>query len=91
MRTRSRHADACGTPLQDGETFQCRKVSKCAPQEALHNLDQTYAHFFRRVKEKKAGKKIQAGFPRFKSKKNGLGSFRLMGFLPQFNRTLRKI
>jgi putative transposase len=45
----------------------------------LRNLDQAFAHFFRRVKERKAGKAIQAGFPRFKSKKCGLGSFRLTG------------
>jgi putative transposase len=65
--------------LKRGELAWMYEVSKCAPQEALRNLDQAYAHFFRRVKEKKAGKKIQAGFPRFKSKKNGVGSFRLTG------------
>jgi putative transposase len=31
-------------------------VSKCAPQEALRNLDRAFAHFFRRVQLKKAGK-----------------------------------
>jgi putative transposase len=65
--------------MKKSELTWMYEVSKCAPQEALRNLDQAYAHFFRRVKEKKAGKKIQAGFPRFKSKKNGLGSFRLTG------------
>jgi len=60
------------------------EVSKCAPQEALRNLDQAFAHFFRRVKEKKAGKKVQVGFPKFKSKKNGLGSFRLTGAIHIF-------
>ena len=31
-------------------------VSKCAPQEALRNLDTAFAHFFRRAQLKKAGK-----------------------------------
>ena len=31
-------------------------------------LDKSYDNFFRRIKEKKDGKKIKAGFPRFKSK-----------------------
>ncbi|RPJ06926.1 MAG: transposase [Deltaproteobacteria bacterium] len=51
---------------------------------ALRNLDRAFANFFRRVKEKKAGKKIQVGFPRFKSKKNGLGSFRRTGAIHVF-------
>ncbi|MFA5872726.1 MAG: RNA-guided endonuclease TnpB family protein [Anaerolineales bacterium] len=71
--------------LKKGELAWMYEVSKCAPQEALRNLDQAYAHFFRRVKEKKAGKKIQAGFPRFKSKKDGVGSFRLTGVIHVFD------
>ena len=50
--------------------------SKCAPQEALRNLDRAFINFFRKCKSKKKGKK---GFPRFKSKRNGVGSFRLTG------------
>lgn len=49
-------------------------VSKCAPQEALRDLDKAYQNFFRRVKN---GEK--PGFPKFKSRKNGIGSFRLTG------------
>jgi putative transposase len=64
-------------------------VSKCAPQEALRDLDQAFAHFFRRVKEKEAGKKIKVGFPRFKSKKNGLGSFRLTGAIHVFEKAIQ--
>ena len=75
--------------LKKGELSWMYKVSKCAPQEALRNLDQAYAHFFRRVKEKKAGKKIQAGFPKFKSKKNGLGSFRLTGAIHAFDHAIQ--
>jgi len=70
--------------LKRGELSWMYAVSKCAPQEALRNLDQAYTHFFRRVKEKKAGKKVAAGFPRFKSKKNGVGSFRLTGAIHVF-------
>jgi putative transposase len=55
-------------------------VSKCAPQEALRNLDRAFAHFFRRVQLKKAGKyQGKLGYPQRKSKKRGLGSFRLTG------------
>jgi putative transposase len=58
-------------------------VSKCAPQEALRDLDLAYEHFFRRLKE---GQK--PGFPRFKSKKKGLGGFRLTGTIRVFERHL---
>ncbi|MGO8949727.1 MAG: RNA-guided endonuclease InsQ/TnpB family protein [Ktedonobacterales bacterium] len=55
-------------------------VSKCAPQEALWNLDAAFTNFFRRCACKKQGKwKGKLGYPRFKTKKKGLGSFRLTG------------
>jgi len=75
--------------LKKGELAWMYEVSKCAPQEALRNLDQAYAHFFRRMKEKKAGKKIEVGFPKFKSKKNGLGSFRLTGAIHIFEHAIQ--
>lgn len=50
------------------------EVSKHAPECAIHNLDRAYQNFFRRVK---AGKK--PGFPRFKSRKRGLGAFTMRG------------
>ena len=65
------------------------EVSKCAPQEALRDLDRAYAHFYRRAKEKKAGKNVKVGFPRFKSKKNGLGSFRLTGTISVFENAIQ--
>ena len=40
-------------------------------QDVLKRLERAFANFFRRVKEKKAGKKIKAGFPRFK----GIGRY----------------
>jgi putative transposase len=60
------------------------EVSKCAPQEALRDLDQAFLHFFRRVKE---GQK--PGFPRFKSKKRGIGGFRLNGTIRVFERHIQ--
>jgi putative transposase len=45
------------------------EVSKCAPQEALRDLDKAYRNFF-------AGR---AKLPKFKSKRRGLGGFRLTG------------
>jgi putative transposase len=45
------------------------EVSKCAPQEALRNLEKAFKRFFENCKKKKAGKfKGKAGYPRFKSK-----------------------
>ena len=50
-------------------------VSKCAPQEALRSLDQAFRNFFRRCKN---GAK-KKGYPKFKSRKRGIGSFSLTG------------
>ena len=75
--------------LKQGELSWMLEVSKCAPQEALRNLDQAYANFFRRVKEKKAGRKIRVGFSRFKSKKHGLGGFRLTGAIHIFDNAIQ--
>ena len=56
------------------------EVSKCAPQEALRDLDRAFSNFFKRVELKRQGKhKGKVGFPRFKSRRRGLGSFRLTG------------
>ena len=75
--------------LKQTELVWLYEVSKCAPQEALRDLDKAFAHFFRRVKEKQAGKHIKVGFPRFKSKKKGLGSFRLTGSIRVFEKAIR--
>jgi putative transposase len=37
-------------------------------QNALLRLDRAFENFFRRCKERKAGKKVKAGFPRFKAR-----------------------
>jgi putative transposase len=57
-------------------------TSKCAPQEALRNLERAFAPYFRRCKLKRQGqwrRQGKLGYPRFKTKKRGLGSFRLTG------------
>lgn len=48
------------------------EVSKCSPQEALRNLDRAFSNFWNSRKTKR-----RMGFPKFKSKKNGIGGFRL--------------
>ena len=61
------------------------EVSKCAPQEALRNLDAAFNGFFRRCK---SGAK-KKGFPKFKSKKKGVGSFRLTGTIKIVERMIQ--
>jgi len=61
--------------IEDGGVPWMYEVSKCAPQEALRNLDRAYANFFRRCQQ---GAK-RTGFPKFKSRKRGIGSFTLTG------------
>jgi putative transposase len=56
------------------------EVSKCAPQEALRDLEKAYKNFFRRVELKKQGKwKGKLGFPKSKKRSKAIGSFRLTG------------
>ena len=65
-------------------------TSKCAPQEALRNLDSAFAHFFRRCQLKKEGKlRGKVGYPKLKSKKKGLGSFRLTGSIVIFPKAIQ--
>jgi putative transposase len=59
------------------------EVSKCAPQEALRNLDRTFRNF---VRARKAGR--SCGFPRFKRK--GIDdAFRLTGSIRVLGRGVR--
>jgi putative transposase len=65
-------------------------VSKCAPQEALRNLDAAFTNFFRRCALKKQGQwKGKLGYPQFKTKKKGLGSFRLTGTIVVSDKAIR--
>lgn len=53
-------------------------LSKWIVQNALRDLDDAFKHFFRKCKRKKQGQwKGKCGYPRFKSKSKGRGSFRL--------------
>ena len=63
--------------LKKGEKSWLYLYSKCAGQEALRDLDKAFSNFFRRCKQKKAGVKV--GYPKFKKRKEGSGSFRLTG------------
>jgi len=68
--------------LKQTELSWMYQVSTCAPQEALRYLDSAFAHFFRRCKLKQDGKrkrKGKLGYAQHKTKKQGLGSFRLTG------------
>jgi transposase len=61
------------------------EVSNCAPQEALRNLDTAFAHFFRCCHLRQQGKlRGNVGYPQFKTRKRGLGSFRLTGSIVEF-------
>jgi putative transposase len=75
--------------LKKSELAWMYEVSKCAPQEALRDLDRAFAHFFRRLKERRAGKKVNCGFPKFKTRKKGAGSFRLTGAIHVFERSIQ--
>jgi putative transposase len=71
--------------LKKTELAWMYEVSKCAPQEALRNLDNAFAHFYRRCTLKQEGKlKGKLGYPQRKTKKQGLGSFRLTGAIEIF-------
>src|SRR5262249_12659863 len=66
--------------LKQTEVSWLYQVSKCAPQEALRNLDHAFAHFFRRCQLKKEDKlRGKVGYPQRKTKKRGLGNLRLTG------------
>lgn len=58
------------------------EVSKCAPQEALRDLDRAFTNFWRRRK------KNQVGFPKFK-KKGRNDSFRLYGSIRVFEKAVQ--
>lgn len=75
-------------PQVEGGVPWMYESSKSAPQEALRNLDKAFDGFFRRCKAKTKGPK---GFPRFKSKKKGIGGFRLAASATQTHAVLPRI
>jgi len=71
--------------LKQTELSWMYAVSKCAPQEALRNLDTAFAHFFRRCALKRTDKpRGKVGYPQPTTKKHRLGSFRLTGSIVIF-------
>ncbi len=66
--------------------YEC---SKCAPQEALRDLDVAYKNAYRRLGEKKNGKHTKVGWPRFKSRNEGIGGFRLTGSIHITEKTIQ--
>lgn len=61
-------------PIEEGGIPWMYAASKCAPQEALRNLDVAFKRFFERVKR---GEK--PGYPKFKSRNKEIGGFALTG------------
>lgn len=59
-------------PVEEGGFPWMYESSKCAPQEALRDLDAAFDNFFRRVKN---GEK--PGYPRFKTRGRDPGHFRM--------------
>ncbi|MFX0079169.1 MAG: RNA-guided endonuclease InsQ/TnpB family protein [Candidatus Hermodarchaeota archaeon] len=60
-----------------------REVSKCAPQEALRDLDKAFENFWRGRK-----KRFKVGFPKFKRKGRHEG-FRLYGVIRVFEKAVQ--
>ena len=76
----ARHLHRELNALKASEFPYMYEVSKCAPQEALIDLDHAFKHFLRTVTLKKQGKwRGKCGYPKFKSRKQGIGGFRLTG------------
>src|SRR5713101_1399056 len=66
--------------------YEC---SKAAPQEALRDLDNAFSRFFQRCQLKRAGEwKGKVGYPKFKTKRKGLGSFRLTGSIHVYEKAI---
>lgn len=65
-------------------------ASKAVTQGALDDLQDAFKRFFRKCKLKKQGKhKGKCGYPKFKSKKKGLGSFYLTGSIHVFEKHIQ--
>lgn len=60
--------------VEDGGVPWMYESSKCAPQEALRNLDRAFDFFLHGLK---TGKRF--GYPRFKSRHRGIGGFTFTG------------
>lgn len=59
------YCDQANALVKDKNEYQ-KQVHSQVLQETLKRLDTSFGNFFRRVKQKKSGKHIKVGFPRFK-------------------------
>ena len=86
----NRHRPALGAecPQEDRHSLDVSGVEACPAGSPL-DLDAAFTHFFRRCALKKQGKwKGKLGYPRLKTKKKGLGSFRLTGSIVVSEKTI---
>lgn len=66
------------------------EVSKCAPQEALRHLETAFKKFFTNVKRKAQGVyRGKLGYPRYKAKSKGIGSFHVTGAIHVFDESIQ--
>ncbi|MFL5664798.1 MAG: RNA-guided endonuclease InsQ/TnpB family protein [Ktedonobacteraceae bacterium] len=100
---RKQQASAAGLPMPNAKQLHKElnalkatefpymyEVSKCAPQEALIDLDDAFKHFFRKTTLKKQGQfRGKCGYPKFKSRKKGIGGFRLTGAIHVFEKSIQ--
>lgn len=59
------YVDQANTLSEEKNDYQ-KQVHSQVLQDALKRLDTSFKNFFRRIKEQKSGKRVKAGFPRFK-------------------------
>ena len=59
------YVDQANALKQNKNEWQ-KQVHSQVLQNSLKRIDVSFSNFFRRIKEQKSGKKIKAGFPRFK-------------------------
>jgi putative transposase len=74
---------------KDGGCSWLYEVSKCAPQEAIRDVEKSFKNLFRRC----ANGEKEKGFPRFKTKREGYGNFRVTNTIraTEFHVTLPRI
>ena len=50
--------------------YELKEIYSLSLQDVARRIDKNFDSFFRRIEERKNGKKTKAGFPRFKSRNN---------------------
>ena len=61
------------------------ETSSKVPQHAFRHLDKAYQNFFRKCKNGS----VKKGFPKFKSRKQGIGAFTLNGYIRCFEKGIQ--